>query len=214
VTIEDPVELPLEFATQIAVNARIGLTFARSLRSVSHQDADVVLVGEIRDEETAELAVETAQAGCLVLSTLRTAGAVESITRLIDMGLRHYLVADTLLGCVSQRLVRKLCPSCRRPATVRPDLLECMELSSAETFFEGAGCEACSGRGYRGRVGLFEVLRMSSTLRALVREQRNGEALRAAACRGGLSLLRDDGIRKARVGETSLEEVYAATARI
>jgi type II secretory ATPase GspE/PulE/Tfp pilus assembly ATPase PilB-like protein len=214
VTIEDPVEVALDSATQISINARIGLTFARSLRCVAQQDADVVLVGEMRDEETAEIALETALAGRLVLSTLHTAGAVESIARLVDMGLRPYLVADTLLGCAAQRLVRRLCPSCRRPAAVRSDLLECLDLSSAETFFEGAGCESCSGTGYAGRVALFEVLRMNAAVAQLVREGKCVGEMRAAARRGGFSTLRDDGIQKARAGETTLEEVYAATARI
>jgi type IV pilus assembly protein PilB len=214
VTIEDPVESALESATQISVQPRIGLTIARALRSVAQQDADVVLVGEIRDEETAELAVETALSGRLVLSTLHTAGTVESITRLLDMGVRPYLVADTLIGAVAQRLVRKLCPSCRRPATVREELLEVFGLSASEPCFEGAGCAACKGTGYKGRVGLFEVLGMNDALRALTRERKSSEALRAAAWRGGLSLLREDGIRKARDGVTTLEEVYAVTARL
>lgn len=213
VTIEDPVEIPFEGAAQISINPRIGLTFARGVRSVTHQDADVVLVGEMHDEETAELAVDIAVSGRLVLSTMHTAGAVESITRLLDMGVRPYLVADTLRGVVAQRLVRKICARCRRIARVDPDIAECLELGSAETFFEGAGCEACNGSGYAGRTPVFEVLGMSAELAALVRERAPEKVLRDAARRGGLALLREDGIRKARAGDTTLEEVYAVTAR-
>jgi len=139
-----------------------------------------LLVGEIRDEETAQVVVETALAGRLVLTTLHTAGTVESVTRLIDMGLRPYLVADTLIGSVAQRLVRRICADCRRPANASPDLLDCLDLSSSETFFEGAGCPSCNGTGYKGRVGLFEVLHMDSALRSLVREHKSCDALRTA----------------------------------
>jgi type II secretory ATPase GspE/PulE/Tfp pilus assembly ATPase PilB-like protein len=214
VTIEDPVEIRLEAATQISTNPRIGLTYARVLRSIVQQDADVVLVGDMRDEETATLAVDAALSGRLVLSTMHTAGTVESITRLIDLGVRPYLVADAFAGAVAQRLVRRICTSCRREAKVRPELLEYLGFSATATFFEGAGCDACRGTGYKGRVGLFEVLRTSSELRALVREAKSPEALRAAVCRAGLSLLRDDGISRARAGDTTLEEVYAVTARL
>ena len=215
ITIEDPVENQMDGVTQISVNGKIGLTFARGLRSILRQDPDVVLIGEVRDQETALFAVQAALTGHLVLSTLHTVGAAESITRLTDMGAEVYLLADTLRGLIAQRLVRRVCTACRRQATPTADQLERLGLSASDgPFWVGEGCERCSSTGYRGRLGLYEIMRLTPDLCSLVRRGVGADALRAAAVEQGTATLREDGLRKARSGETSLAEVYAATARL
>ena len=214
ITVEDPVENQMDGATQICVNAKVGLTFARGLRSILRQDPDVVLLGEIRDEETAEIAVQAALTGHLVLSTLHTVGTAESVTRLTDMGLKCYLLADTLRGIVAQRLVRRLCPHCRREVKADPETLKRLGLApDAGPFFEGAGCEACSKAGFKGRVALYEIMKLDSELCEHVRKETGSDALRAAACKQGMRTLRDDGIYKALNGLTTLAEVLYVTAR-
>jgi type II secretory ATPase GspE/PulE/Tfp pilus assembly ATPase PilB-like protein len=214
ITLEDPVENQLDGATQISTNAKIGLSFARGLRSILRQDPDIVLLGEVRDEETAQIAVQAALTGHLVLSTLHTVGAAESITRLEDMGLQPYLMADSLRGILAQRLVRKLCPNCRRPAKPDPDLNERLGLApDAAGFFRSEGCDRCSGSGYKGRLGIYEVMRVTPELGQLIRRRSGADQLRQAAVEQGMCVLREDGIRKAREGRTSLEEINYATAR-
>jgi type IV pilus assembly protein PilB len=214
ITLEDPVENQLDGASQINCNAKIGLTFARGLRSILRQDPDVVLLGEIRDEETAQIATQAALTGHLVLSTLHTVGAAESITRLEDMGLQAYLMADSLRGIVAQRLVRKLCTYCRHPAEPNPALNMRLGLPEDEGgFFVSDGCEKCGDLGYKGRVGIYEVMRITSELGNLIRYRKGADELRNAAIEGGMDVLRTDGIRKAREGRTSLEEINHATAR-
>jgi type II secretory ATPase GspE/PulE/Tfp pilus assembly ATPase PilB-like protein len=214
ITIEDPVENQLDGATQININSKIGLSFARGLRSILRQDPDVVLVGEIRDEETAQIAVQAAMTGHVVLSTLHTNGAAESITRLTDMKIEPYLLADTLRGLVAQRLVRKICAHCKREAPADPILLDRLGLQPKSTpCFDGVGCDHCGGSGYKGRMAIYEVMRIDPTLGSLVRRNAGVEALRNAAIAGGMATLRADGLRKALLGETTLKEVYEATVR-
>jgi type IV pilus assembly protein PilB len=214
ITIEDPVENELSGITQINVNAKAGMTFAKGLRSILRQDPDIVLVGEIRDMETAQIAVQASMTGHIVLSTLHTVGAAESITRLVDMGIEPYLLGDTLRGIIAQRLVRKVCEHCKGPVKPDPRILERLDLAGDDSYFyEGQGCETCRNTGYRGRLALFEILQITPSLRGLVSRNAGTEAIHAAALEEGLTTLRDDGIRKAREGKTTLSEVLSATAR-
>ena len=215
ITLEDPVENQMDGITQINANPKAGLTFAKGLRSILRQDPDVVLVGEIRDEETAEIAVQAALTGHLVLSTLHTVGAAETITRLADMNIEPYLLADTLRGVVSQRLVRRICPNCRTPVEPNLELFERLGIRADETavFYEGKGCKQCHGVGYKGRCGLYEIMRMTPEMRGLVSAGKTTEDLNNSARDAGLITLRDDGLRKARSGQTTLSEVLSVTTR-
>jgi putative ATPase len=214
ITLEDPVEYQLEGATQISANDKIGLDFARGLRSVLRQDPDVVLVGEIRDEETAEIAVQASMTGHMVLSTLHTVGAAESVTRLQDMGIEPFLLADTLRGIIAQRLVRRVCRNCRRPDKADPRVLKRLGIEDDTTvYYRGSGCETCYGTGYLGRLGLYEVMLMTPELCEIIRSGTGTFELRRAAVEAGMTTLRQGGIEHARRGNTTLEEVLAATAR-
>jgi len=215
ITLEDPVENQMDGLTQINTNAKIGLTFARGLRSILRQDPDIVLLGEIRDVETAEVAVQAALTGHLVLSTLHTVGTAETITRLQEMGIEPYLLADTLRGIVSQRLVRSVCEACREEVRPEPAVLERFGLQPSEkdVFYEGQGCDACHQTGYLGRVGLYEVMLMTPEMCELVGRNSTTQQLREAALAGGLITLKDDGLRKARTGRTTLSEVLSVTSR-
>jgi type IV pilus assembly protein PilB len=214
ITVEDPVENQLEGATQINMNTKIGLNFARGLRSILRQDPDVVLVGEIRDEETAQIAVQAAMTGHIVLSTLHTNGAAESITRLRDMKIEPYLLADTLRGLCAQRLVRKICPNCKHAIDPKQGMLERLGLKRGDgQFYAGKGCDNCNGQGYKGRLAIYEVMRIDPSLASLVRRDAGVEALRNGAIEGGMATIRADGLRKALAGQTTLDEVYAATVR-
>ncbi|MFQ5913950.1 MAG: GspE/PulE family protein [Nitrospinota bacterium] len=209
-TIEDPVEYEIPHVNQIQVHPRIGLSFSHGLRSVLRQDPDVMMVGEIRDLETAEIAVRAALTGHLVLSTLHTIDSFRAVTRLVDMGVQPYLLADALNGALAQRLVRVVCPNCADPHP--PDDVE-KHILQKEGFVpeevslvQGRGCESCLGTGYRGRVGIFEFLAMTDELREhVVREK--GEGLAAVARKRGVTTLRADGVRKAVEGTTTIREV-------
>ncbi len=214
VTLEDPVENEMEGVTQINANAKIGMTFARGLRSILRQDPDIILVGEIRDQETAQIAVQAALTGHIVLSTLHTVGSAESITRLADMGIEPYLLSDTLRGIAAQRLLRRICNDCKGPIKPDPSILTRLGITEDGTrFFEGRGCAACHNQGYRGRIGIYEVMQLTPRLCKLVEKSAGTDALHQAALEEGLMTLREDGIRKARLGLTSLAEVLAATSR-
>jgi type IV pilus assembly protein PilB len=214
VTLEDPVENEMDGITQINANAKIGMTFARGLRSILRQDPDVILVGEIRDQETAQIGVQAALTGHIVLSTLHTVGAAETITRLADMGIEPYLLADTLRGIVAQRLLRRICLDCKTLSQPDPSILERLQIQAdGSRFFEGKGCDACHGSGYRSRIGIYEVMQLSPRLCRLVEKNEGTDALNQAAIEEGLITLREDGIRKARAGHTTLAEVLAATTR-
>ena len=210
ITIEDPVEYELAGVAQIPVRPSRGFTFATGLRAILRQDPDVIMVGEIRDVETAEIAIRAALTGHQVFSTLHTNDAPGAVTRLIDMGIEPFLISSSLEGVLAQRLVRRICPACRTPATVAPTVREKMEMLSGQPlggeFWTGAGCAECRGTGYRGRVGLFELLVVTGELRELILQRRSSAELRTRS-RGHMISLFEDGLRKAAAGMTSLEEI-------
>jgi len=213
ITVEDPVEYQLEGVNQIPVRAGIGLDFAAALRAILRQDPDIILVGEIRDVETAEIAAQAALTGHLVLSTLHTNSAAASVTRLMDMGLAPYLIAATLNGAAAQRLVRRLCPDCREGHPADPDLLLGLGVAPAEgrSLWRAVGCRACNGTGYRGRLALMEVLALDEELSRRIVRGEGDAGLEAAARAAGMRSLRADGLDKALAGLTSLEEVLRVT---
>ncbi|WP_331272178.1 GspE/PulE family protein, partial [Motilibacter aurantiacus] len=193
VTLEDPVEVQMPGITQVQINERTGMTFSRGLRAILRQDPDVVLVGEVRDTETAELALTASMTGHLVLSTLHTNSAVAALTRLVDMGVEPFLVGSSLSCVVAQRLVRRVCASCARPTTIEPAVAAALALSHAETVgarpMAGEGCSVCSGTGYKGRVGVFEVIEVTPGLRdVLLRERTEVAVAEAVRAEGGRSL--------------------------
>ena len=213
VTLEDPVENELDEAIQINANPRIGLGFATALRSVLRLDPDVILVGEIRDTETAHIAVQAALTGHLVLSSLSASGTVETVTRLSDMGIEPYLLADTLRAVVSQRLLRRICGHCREEIQPSSIVLDALGLGRADgPFFSGRGCERCRNTGYTGRVPLFEILVVGQEMSRAIASKGGAAALRDLAGREGLDSMRADGLRKVRAGEVALDEVYGVTA--
>ncbi|MFW5435275.1 GspE/PulE family protein [Paenibacillus apiarius] len=209
-TIEDPVEYQLPGINQVQVNAAIGMTFARGLRAMLRQDPNIIMVGEIRDLETAEIAIRAAMTGHLVLSTLHTNSAVNTMTRLMDMGVEPYLVSSSLLCVAGQRLVRKVCPQCARP--YQPTLEERGWLGRyklpADGLRRGEGCEACARTGYRGRLAIHEVLTMDDKLRMLTMKKRPDSEYRAAAEAQRFASLFEDGLRKAADGLTTISEVF------
>ncbi|MFP4560586.1 MAG: type II secretion system ATPase GspE [Thiohalorhabdus sp.] len=213
ITVEDPVEYDLEGVGQIPVNAKTGMTFARGLRAILRQDPDVIMVGEIRDLETAEVSVQASLTGHRVFSTLHTNDAVGSITRMVDMGVEPYLVASSLLGAMAQRLVRKLCPDCRMPQEADEGERGLLGVAPGEpaVINHPVGCEACGNTGYRGRTGIYELMTVNEELRHLIHDSRGEQTLRQAAREGGMTTLREDGIRLVLAGETSLEEVLRVT---
>jgi general secretion pathway protein E len=215
-TVEDPIEYELEGVNQIQVKGQIGLSFAQILRSVLRQDPDVIMIGEIRDRETAEVAVQAALTGHLVLSTLHTNDAAGSVTRLLDMGVADYLVTSTVNGVLAQRLVRQLCRHCRAPYRALPELVRQMgvlEACEGETLlYRAAGCEACRGTGYHGRTVVTEILVMNDPLRRLVLDRGDARALRQAAVENGMRTMYADGALKALAGITTLEEVMRVTS--
>jgi general secretion pathway protein E len=216
ITIEDPVEYQLTGVNQIQVNPKIDLTFAKGLRSIVRQDPDVILVGEIRDFETAEIAIQSALTGHLVFSTLHTNDAPSAITRLVDMGVEHFLVSSVLEGALAQRLVRIVCKGCARPTPLSAPILEELlqlkpDLPRSFTPVQGAGCEDCGGTGYIGRKGIFEFLVVNDELRALINQKVSSGELRKAARRHGMRTLREDGWRKVIRHETTVEEVLRVT---
>ncbi len=210
-TVEDPIEYELDGVGQTQVNPRIEMTFARALRAILRQDPDVVMIGEIRDLETAQIAVQASLTGHLVLATLHTNDAPGAVTRLIDMGIEPYLLASTLIGVLAQRLVRRLCPACRTP--YEPDAAEraAFGAHAPERLYRAVGCGACNHAGYRGRTGIYELLVADDPLRRLVHDTAAESDLRAHAVAGGMRRLREDGLRWVRDGATSLDEVLRVT---
>lgn len=216
VTVEDPVEFSLPGINQVSINRKAGLTFANSLRAIVRQDPDIIMIGEIRDQETAAIAVQAALTGHLVLSTLHTNDAAGTLTRLIEMGVEPFLVASSVIVAQAQRLVRMICPACRESYVIdREGLLE-MGLPDPEqvlqgqptvTLFRGKGCPRCNNTGYKGRRAIQEIMALNPKLRTLIAEKANADSLKAAAVAQGMVTLKEDGITKALQGETTLEEV-------
>lgn len=220
ITVEDPIEYALAGVNQVQVFEKVGLTFAHTLRSILRQDPDVILVGEIRDEETAQIALRAAFTGHLVFSTLHTNDAVSTLTRLYNMGLEPYVLSSCLLGILSQRLIRKNCPQCSRPYHPDPQMLERFRLKvpAGETFFKGQGCAACRDEGYVGREGFFELLTVTPAFREAILNKAPETELRQLAVEEGMETLLSCGLKKAREGSVNLEEMmrvipYEAGAR-
>ncbi|HEX7292721.1 MAG TPA: ATPase, T2SS/T4P/T4SS family [Conexibacter sp.] len=209
ITIEDPVEYQLEGITQVQTNPKAGLTFATGLRSMMRADPDIIMVGEIRDRETAQIAIESALTGHLVLSTLHTNDAPTAITRLVEMGIEPFLVASAIDCVVAQRLARTLCPTCKKRAIVPADVLResGFNVKLDLECYEPVGCGRCGGMGYKGRLGLYEVMTMSEEIRKLVLQRAPADEIAALACREGMRRLRDDGFAKVKAGLTSIAEV-------
>jgi len=215
ITVEDPVEYQLRGINQIQVKPAIGLTFANALRSIVRQDPDVILIGEIRDAETAEIAIHSALTGHLVLSTLHTNDAPSAITRLVDMGMEDYLLSSTIIGILAQRLVRVACPFCREPYSPDPLILKEMKLEGAglkgSEICQVRGCERCSHTGYWGRVGIFEFLKISEEIQRLILEKKDSNIIKEAARKNGMRTLREDGWVKVKQGITTVSEVLRVT---
>lgn len=215
ITIEDPIEYQIEGIGQIQVNPKIDLTFAAGLRSIVRQDPDVILVGEIRDRETAEIAIQSSLTGHLVFSTLHTNDAASAVTRLIDMGIEPFLVTSSVIAIVAQRLVRVLCPKCKEADTPDDESLENIGIRR-ETLHEHAiyrkkGCQACMNTGYRGRTAIFEVMNIDERLKKLILRTSDSNQINDEAVRQGMKTLLDDGVRKVLAGVTTIEEVLRVT---
>jgi type IV pilus assembly protein PilB len=207
ITVEDPVEQRLAGVSQIHVNPKAGLSFATALRSILRSDPDVVMVGEIRDTETARIAIEAAMTGHLVFSTLHTNDAPSAVTRLVEMGVEPFLVASAVECVLAQRLARKLCDRCKEAYTPTAELLADVGVDEADVLYRAVGCNQCSGTGYRGRVALVELMLVTEEIERLTVERGSAEDVRRVAIEQGMRTLRDDGLIKARSGMTSLEEV-------
>ncbi len=211
-TVEDPIEYDLDGISQTQINTRIDMSFARALRTILRQDPDVIMVGEIRDLETAQIAVQASLTGHLVFATLHTNDAVSAVTRLVDMGVEPFLLASSLIGIGAQRLVRRLCVECRKPVTPYPAHLLAMGSAPPDaTLYTAQACLACNRSGYRGRTGIYELLTVDDELRRLIHDRASEQKLREYAIARGMRSLRDDGMRWVAQGVTSLEEVVRVT---
>lgn len=211
ITVEDPVEYQLPGIKQIQVNPRIGLTFGNGLRAILRHDPDIIMIGEIRDLETAEIAVQSALTGHLVFSTLHTNDAPSAVTRLLDMGVEPFLVASTVEGLMAQRLVRKVCPACRVECPATAVELEAGMPPDIRTFWRGRGCEECRGTGYRGRQGVFELVVVDDAIREMILRREGANKLKRYAVERGMKTLREDGWDRVRAGITTPEEVVRIT---
>lgn len=215
ITVEDPVEYQLTGINQVPVRHDVGMTFASALRAMLRQAPNIVMVGEIRDLETAEIAINASLTGHMVFSTLHTNDAPGAVTRLIDIGVKPFLVSTALRATMAQRLVRKICQKCRRPSAKNAAQLEALKLGAAISanaeFMEGAGCEVCNGTGFRGRIGIFEVFEVNEEIQRMIYENRRSTQLREKARACGMRTMREDGLRKATAGLTTVEEVVSIT---
>ncbi|MHB8071044.1 MAG: GspE/PulE family protein [Candidatus Cryosericum sp.] len=219
VTVEDPVEYQMDGLNQVQVNVKADMTFANGLRSILRQDPNIILIGEIRDGETAQIAIESALTGHLVLSTLHTNDAPSVATRLIDMGIEPFLIASSLIGATAQRLARKICPDCKQPYVPPASALEGLGLSTRGkledvTFYKGAGCAKCGGSGYRGRTGIHEMMRVDDELRRLILHKASARDISQAARSHGMRTLLEDALVKAREGIITLEEVLRVVSTV
>ncbi|MBC8459675.1 MAG: Flp pilus assembly complex ATPase component TadA [Deltaproteobacteria bacterium] len=212
ITVEDPVEFDVKGINQVQINPKAGITFAAGLRSILRQDPDIVMVGEIRDSETAAIAFQAAQTGHLVFSTLHTNDAPSAVTRLLDLGIKDFLISSSLIAVIGQRLVRSVCKECKIPDSLNPQLLKqiipFIGKDSKPAFWKGAGCEACNYSGYLGRLGLFEILLITSSLKEAIAPGVSAFTIKRTAQKGGFQSLSTDGIQKASQGLTTIEEVF------
>jgi len=215
ITVEDPIEYQLPGVGQIQVNPKIDLTFANGLRSILRQDPDIIMVGEIRDRETAEIAVQSALTGHMVFSTLHTNNAAGALTRLVEMGIEPFLAASSIVGILAQRLVRRICPHCREavepPAELIDQLGDECTLPANPQFYQGKGCARCMNIGYWGRSGIYELLNVNETVRDLLMQDKDATTIKLAAMRQGMQTLRAAGVARALEGVTSLEEILRVT---
>lgn len=211
ITIEDPVEYELPLIRQTQVNLKAEVTFANGLRSILRQDPDVIMVGEIRDKETAEVAIQASLTGHLVFSTLHTNDAPSSLTRLIDMGLEPFLISSSLILIVAQRLVRQICPKCKEEHSPSAAALKDLGLDINAKFFHGKGCSVCKNTGFIGRIGIFEILVVNEAIRKMVEEKDSADIIRKKAIELGMKTLREDGLEKAKQGQTTVEEILRVT---
>ena len=217
VTVEDPIEYKLKIINQVQVNPKVGITFANALRHILRQDPDIMLIGEIRDKETAEIAIHAALTGHLVVSTIHTNNAVGTISRLLDMGIEPYLISSSIIAIVGQRLIRGICPKCKAQYQPSPALLQELGIPTTEripTLYKGQGCGVCKGSGLKGRLGIFEVLVVNDEIRKLIIEKRDTNTILAAAIKNGFKTLRHEGIRAIARGYTTIEEILQATQEI
>lgn len=216
-TLEDPIEYEIAGVSQTQINTKKGLTFATGLRNVLRQDPDIIMVGEIRDQETAVMGIQSALTGHLVFSTLHTNDAASAVTRLLDLGIEPYLVSSSLLAVLAQRLVRKVCRQCSQTRPASDHERQTLELGSTGdaplSITTGKGCDACRGTGYRGRVGIFELLVVDDAVREAIQERANAAEIREAGLRSDMRLLRRDGVDKILSGKTTVEEVERVTMR-
>lgn len=213
ITVEDPIEYQLSGVGQIQVNPKIDLTFANGLRSILRQDPDVIMVGEIRDQETAEIAIQSALTGHMVFSTLHTNDAAGGLTRLVEMGIEPFLASSSVVGILAQRLVRTICPHCRETYTPETTMLKRLNIDPAQgdSFYRGRGCAKCMDIGYRGRTGVYELLSINEKIRAAILANADAGTIRTLAIEGGMIPLRNAGLELARQGITTLEEVIRVT---
>ncbi|MCX8042453.1 MAG: ATPase, T2SS/T4P/T4SS family, partial [Thermodesulfobacteriaceae bacterium] len=211
ITIEDPVEYQMIGVNQIQTNAKIGLTFATALRNILRQDPDIILVGEIRDKETAEIAIHAALTGHLVISTLHTNDAISTIARLVDMGIEPYLIASSITGIISQRLLRKICPYCKRDYQPSVSILNEFKLPVDTKFYRGSGCIRCRNTGYIDRIGIYELLVISEITKNLIIRKSEHNVILAHAMKEGFVPLKQAGIKLVCEGITTFEELIAIT---
>jgi general secretion pathway protein E len=207
ITIEDPVEYQIHGINQIHVNPEIDLTFAAGLRSILRQDPDIIMVGEMRDHETAKIGIQAASTGHLVLSTLHTNDSISAVTRMIDLGVENYLLAPALKIIIAQRLVRKICPDCKTAYKPEKDWIKKFGLTDKKKFYTGKGCKSCSGTGYRGRTALFEVLRISEAVNQAILNKASAKEIRQIASKQGFISLQQDAAKKVRENLTTIEEI-------
>lgn len=209
ITVEDPVEANIDGINQVQVNPKAELTFATALRSILRQDPDIIMIGEIRDRETASIAVQASITGHLVVSTLHTNSSASTITRLEDMGIESYLIADSVIGVIAQRLVRRLCKECKRPRLATADEKELMGCSMEEdvTIYEPCGCSKCENTGYKGRIGVYEIMKMSPRLKTIISKRQGADAIKEQALQEGMYTLRMSATEYVLDGTTSFDEM-------
>jgi type II secretory ATPase GspE/PulE/Tfp pilus assembly ATPase PilB-like protein len=213
ITVEDPVEYKLERINQINVRPKINLTFANALRSILRQDPDIIMIGEMRDSETAHIAVQSALTGHLVFSTLHTNDAVSSLTRMVDLGIAPFLISSSVIGVMAQRLVRRICPRCIEEYTPEPGVLENLKVnfqlpvSESVKLYHGKGCDYCKNTGYRGRTAIFEMVRINEDIRSMIMKHSSSNEIKEIAIKNGMHTLLDSGVERALEGVTTIDEV-------
>ncbi len=209
ITVEDPVEANIDGINQVQVNPKANLTFASALRSILRQDPDIIMIGEIRDQETAGIAVQASITGHLVVSTLHTNSSASTITRLADMGVEPYLIADSVVGVIAQRLVRRLCPNCKKPHIITEEEAEILGVKTKEQMqiYEPCGCPQCDNMGYKGRIGVYEIMEMTQDLKTIISKNGSAEAIKEQAMKNGMHTLRMSASEYVLSGITSFNEM-------